>query len=220
MGFSRPENEWVAFPLIRGSFQPRDQIQVSHIIHLPCRRPQFGSWVRKVLWRRDRLTTPIFLGFPCSSTGKESTCNMGDLGLIPGLGRSPGEGKGYPLQYSGLENSMYCIVHGVRKSWIWPSNSHFSLSKSLKTFKEHFSKYDSDNSYKFELERTLSRTNYFQDRNSSPAFLTDKIPNIVLCVCMKRNVGLQIGEHSIFFNISVYKFCFCQYNLLHNISNY
>ena len=44
-------------------------------------------------------------------------CNMGDLGLIPGLGRSPGEGKGYPLQYSGLENSMNCIVHGVTKSW-------------------------------------------------------------------------------------------------------
>ena len=45
-------------------------------------------------------------GFPDSSVGKESTCNVGDPGLIPGLGRSPGEGKGYPLQYSGLENSM------------------------------------------------------------------------------------------------------------------
>ena len=50
-----------------------------------------------------------------SSAGKESTCNEGDLGLIPGLGRSPGEGKGHPLQYSGLENSMDCIVHGVTK---------------------------------------------------------------------------------------------------------
>ena len=50
------------------------------------------------------------LGFPCGSTGKESTCNVGDQCLIPGLGRSPGEGKGYPLQYSGLENSMDCIV--------------------------------------------------------------------------------------------------------------
>jgi len=62
------------------------------------------------------LTSPalagkIFtIGFPCGSVGKESTCNAGDLGLIPGLGRSPGEGKGYPLQYSGLENSMDCIV--------------------------------------------------------------------------------------------------------------
>ena len=51
-----------------------------------------------------------------SSVGKESACNAGDLGLIPGLGRSPGEGKGYPLQYSGLENSMDCIVHGVSES--------------------------------------------------------------------------------------------------------
>ena len=52
----------------------------------------------------------------CSSAGKESTCNAEDLGLIPGLGRSPGEGKGYPLQYSGLENFMDCMVHGVAKS--------------------------------------------------------------------------------------------------------
>ena len=48
--------------------------------------------------------------------GKESTCNAGDLGSIPGLGRSPAEGKGYPLQYSGLENSMNCTVHGITKS--------------------------------------------------------------------------------------------------------
>jgi len=55
------------------------------------------------------------VGFPCGSAGKESACSAGD-GLIPGLGRSPGEGKGYPLQYSSLENSMDCIVHGVAKS--------------------------------------------------------------------------------------------------------
>ena len=54
-----------------------------------------------------------FFDFPCGSAGKESACSVGDLGLIPGLGRSPGEGTGYPLQYSGLENSMDCIVHGV-----------------------------------------------------------------------------------------------------------
>ena len=59
------------------------------------------------------LTTfELFRGFPGGSAGKESTCNEGDLGLIPGLGRSPGEEKGYPLQYSGLENSMDCIVCG------------------------------------------------------------------------------------------------------------
>ena len=64
-------------------------------------------------------------GFPDSSVGKESACNAGDLGSIPGLGRSPGEGKGCPLQYSGLENSMDCIVHGVAKSWTQLSNFHF-----------------------------------------------------------------------------------------------
>ena len=52
---------------------------------------------------------------PGDSAGKVSACNVGDLDLIPGLGRSPGEGNGYPLQYSGLENSMDCIVHGVTK---------------------------------------------------------------------------------------------------------
>ena len=61
----------------------------------------------------------VHLGFPCGSAGKESTCNAGDLGLIPGLGRPPGEENGYPLQYSGLENSMDCI---------WLSNFHFPLS--------------------------------------------------------------------------------------------
>ena len=52
-------------------------------------------------------------GFSCGSAGKEFACNAGDLGSIPGLGRFPGEGKGYPLQYFGLENSMDYIVHGV-----------------------------------------------------------------------------------------------------------
>ena len=56
------------------------------------------------------------MGFPCGSAGKESACNMGDLGLIPGLGRSLGEGKGYLLQYSGLENSTDCMAYEVTKS--------------------------------------------------------------------------------------------------------
>ena len=56
------------------------------------------------------------LGFPCGSASKESARNAEDLGSIPGLGRSPGEGKGYPLQCSGLEKSTDCIVHGVAKS--------------------------------------------------------------------------------------------------------
>ena len=67
------------------------------------------SWVGKIPWRRDRLPALGFLGFPGGSDSKESTCNVGDLGLIPGLGRSPGEGNGYFLQYSCLENP-----HGQR----------------------------------------------------------------------------------------------------------
>ena len=52
----------------------------------------------------------IYMGFLYGSAGKESACNVGDLGSIPELGRYPGEGKGYPLQYSGLENSMDCKI--------------------------------------------------------------------------------------------------------------
>ena len=64
------------------------------------------------------------LGFLCGSAGKESTCSEGDLGLIPGLGRSPGEGKGYPIQHSGLENSMN---YTVTKSWTRLSDFHFHI---------------------------------------------------------------------------------------------
>ena len=64
-------------------------------------------------------------GFPCGSAGKESACNTGDLGLIPGLGRSPEEGKGYSLQYSGLKNSIDYTVHEVAKSGTRLSNFHF-----------------------------------------------------------------------------------------------
>ena len=60
--------------------------------NLLVKRPWFDSWVRKIPWRRDRLPTPVFLGFPCGSDGKESTCNAGDLGSVPQLGRSPGGG--------------------------------------------------------------------------------------------------------------------------------
>ena len=71
------------------------------------------------------LPTAVFLGFPGASVGKESACNVGDLGSISGLVRSPGEGKGYPFQYSGLENSMACIVHGVARSQRGLSDFHF-----------------------------------------------------------------------------------------------
>ena len=70
--------------------------------------------------------------FPDGSVGKESTCNAGDLGLIPGLERSPGEETGYLLQYSCLENSMGCTVHGAATSWTQPSDFHFHVKvKSL-----------------------------------------------------------------------------------------
>ena len=71
------------------------------------------------------------LGFPCDSSGKESACNAGDLGSIPGLGRSPGEGKGYPLQYSGLEISMDWRVHGAAKRQTRLSDFHFHSPTSV-----------------------------------------------------------------------------------------
>ena len=87
----------VAFPFSRGSSQPRDQTQVS------------------------RITGEFFTSVP---QGKPFV-HVGDLGLIPGLGRSPGEGKCYSLQYSGLKNSTDCIVHGVTKSQTRLSHFHF-----------------------------------------------------------------------------------------------
>ena len=79
---------------------------------------------------RDRLPTPVFLGFPCGSAGKESTCNVGDLGSISG------EGKGYPVQYAGLESAMDCIVHGVKKSQTGLSDFHFTFTFQELRFKE------------------------------------------------------------------------------------
>ena len=78
---------------------------------------QFNSWVGKIPWRRDKLPTPVFLGFPGASDNKESACNAGDLGFFPELGRSLGEGHGNPL----LENptdrgAWWATVLGVAKS--------------------------------------------------------------------------------------------------------
>jgi len=69
------------------------------------------------------------MGFPGSAAGKESACNVGDLGSIPRLGRSPGEGTSYPFQYSGLENSKDCIVQGVKKGLTRLSVFHFMNDK-------------------------------------------------------------------------------------------
>ena len=74
----------------------------------------------------------LFWGFPCGPAGKESACTVGDLGLLPGLGRSPGEGKGYPLQYSGLDRSMNSVIHGVTKKS--DMTEQLSLTHSLQLF--------------------------------------------------------------------------------------
>ena len=83
-----------------------------------------SGWDSSVSWQTEAIRLP-FMGFPGGSAGKESTCNAGDLGLIPGSGRSPGEEKDYSLQYSGLENSMDCVVHGVTKSRRRRRDFHF-----------------------------------------------------------------------------------------------
>ena len=92
----------------------------------PSSIPGLGRWC----WRRDRLPTPVFLGFPGGSAGEEPACNVGDLGSISELGRSPGEGKGYPLQYSDLENSMD-YSHGIAKSQTRLSDFYFHFSLHL-----------------------------------------------------------------------------------------
>ena len=105
-------------------------------MQLQCRRPWLDSWIRNVRWRRHWLPSPVFLGFPCGSAGKESTWNADDLGSLSGLERSPGEGKGYLLQYYGLENSMDCIAYGVAKSRTQISDFHFAseLTKQAQVF--------------------------------------------------------------------------------------
>ena len=82
--------------------------------------------------RSSKIETQLknSVGFPCGSAGKESVCNAEDLGLIPGLGKSPGEGKGYPLQYSGLENSMDYSPWGCKESDMTEQLS-LSLKNSL-----------------------------------------------------------------------------------------
>ena len=87
------------------------------------------------------------MGFLCGSAGKEFACNAGDLGSIPGLGRSPGEGKGYPLQYSGLENSMDGRVRGVTKSQTQLSDFHFPVSLISFLFSSSFCQLNSTSSY-------------------------------------------------------------------------
>ena len=94
-------------------YLPYDSSLVKNLPPMQGTPVQFLSW--QIRWRRARLPIPVFLGLSYGSAGKESTCNVEDRGFIPGLKRSPGEGKGYPLQYSGLENFTGCRIHGVPK---------------------------------------------------------------------------------------------------------
>ena len=110
---------WIISIQYHGQLLGARRIRFLRILPRFFQRPWFNSWVEKICWRRDRLPTPVFLGFPCGPASRESAHNVGDLGSIPELGRSLGEGKGYPLQYSGLENFMDCLVHGVAKSRTW-----------------------------------------------------------------------------------------------------
>ena len=107
-------------------------------MHLQCRRPWFDTWVGKIPWRRDKLPTPVFMGFPGGLDGKEYTCNVEDLGSIPRLGRSLGRGHGTPPQYSCLENP-----HGQRSlvgysPWSWEESD---MAERLSTL--HFTKRNS-----------------------------------------------------------------------------
>ena len=89
----------------------------------------FKSLLYHLFLYRIRIILIYSGGFPNSTDGKESACNVKDLGSIPRLGRSPGDGNGYPLQYSGLENSMDCIVHGVAKSRTHLNDFHFTMKE-------------------------------------------------------------------------------------------
>ena len=100
-------------------------------LHLKSFSAFFTSYLPYPGLSKCLILQPVMcMGFPGGSAGKESTCNVGDLGSIPALGRSPGEGNGYPLQYSGLENSMDCMYSpwSCRES---DTNERLSLSNGL-----------------------------------------------------------------------------------------
>ena len=85
-------------------------------------------YLLKIMWQIIKMN---HMNYPGCSAGKESACNVGDLGSIPGLGRSLGEGKGYPLQYSGLENPINCRVHGVTE---WDTTGWLSFHMNYMGF--------------------------------------------------------------------------------------
>ena len=118
--------KYLFYQYLQGLWQTTDTMKTTSLVAqlvkdcLQCRRLWFDFWVGRIPWRVDRLRTPVFLGFPGGSDGKESAYNVGDLGSIPGLGRSPGGGHGKPFQYSCLENphgqrSLTCYSSWGRK---------------------------------------------------------------------------------------------------------
>ena len=130
--------EWVAMAFSRGSSWPRDRIRISHLSALAggffTTNAKITWTVFKLLEMRGPHPMDLILSFPGGSVGKESTCNVGDLGLIPGLGKSPREGNGNPLQ-----NSCLREFHGQRRlvsyrPWDhrvghnWVTNFHFHFS--------------------------------------------------------------------------------------------
>ena len=94
--------------------------------NLPCGRPWFNSWVGKIHWRWDRLPNPSILGLPLWLNWSRIHLQWGRHGFDPWIGKIPGEGKDYPLQYSHLENS----VHTVAKNWTRLSDFHFHFGGS------------------------------------------------------------------------------------------
>ena len=119
-------------PTVHGIAKSRTRLSnftFTFIAHLVKNPPAVLETLVWFLGREDPLekgkaTHSSILGLHLWLSWWRSPCSAGDLGSIPGLGRSPGEGKGYPLQYSGLENSMDCVDHGVAKSWTWLSDFH------------------------------------------------------------------------------------------------
>ena len=122
---SHTQKELIAFSLVSVSHQVFvGWRRLSHLfIPLPISNPRVSP-----VKPSCKMYPAFELFLPCGSAGKESACNVEDLGSIAGLGRSPEEGKGYPLQYSGLENSLDCIVHGVAKGWTQLSDFRFHFT--------------------------------------------------------------------------------------------
>ena len=109
MGIGKTRYSCSSLTMVRLSWENNNQLRTSQVVQLVKNPPAMQETlvqclVGKFPWRRDRLPTPVFLGFPGGSGGKESTFNVADLGSIPGLGRTPGGGPGNPLQYSCLDN--------------------------------------------------------------------------------------------------------------------